>query len=156
MFRYGSGFWVVEMTERTRMISALITPPRLSEWLRMPFLLKNCPKDLPKINWQWFIWIPKDRWNCFFSRNGSTQVNWCIYWRRTWDIPITVSTGQTILHGRHSVSATTWMYRYEKVERLLSVCDRWNLSIILPKRFGDDAISTAWASRCHSRGMNSS
>ena len=36
-----SGFWVVEMKERARMISAFITPSGLFEWLRMPF---NAPQ----------------------------------------------------------------------------------------------------------------
>ena len=36
-----SGFWVVEMTERARSISAFITPSGLFEWLRMPFGWKN-------------------------------------------------------------------------------------------------------------------
>ena len=39
-----SGFWVVEMTERARLISALITPSVLFEWLRMAFGLKNAPQ----------------------------------------------------------------------------------------------------------------
>ena len=38
-----SGFWVVEMTERARAISAFITPSGLFEWLRMHFGLKNAP-----------------------------------------------------------------------------------------------------------------
>ncbi|KAE8995267.1 hypothetical protein PR002_g19671 [Phytophthora rubi] len=33
----GSGFWVVPMTDRARLISAFITPMGLFEWLRMPF-----------------------------------------------------------------------------------------------------------------------
>ena len=39
-----SGFWVVEMTERARIISAFVTPSGLFEWLRMPFRLKNAPQ----------------------------------------------------------------------------------------------------------------
>ena len=39
-----SGFWVVEMTERARAISAFITSSGLFEWLRMPFGLKNPPQ----------------------------------------------------------------------------------------------------------------
>ena len=39
-----SGFWVVEMMERARSISAFITPSGLFEWLRMPLGLKNAPQ----------------------------------------------------------------------------------------------------------------
>ena len=39
-----SGFWVVEMTERARRISAFITPSGLYEWLHMLFGLKNAPQ----------------------------------------------------------------------------------------------------------------
>ena len=38
-----SGFWIVEMTERARSISAFITPSGLFEWILMPFELKNAP-----------------------------------------------------------------------------------------------------------------
>ena len=36
-----SGFWVVEMTKRAKLISAFITTSGLFRWLRMPFGLKN-------------------------------------------------------------------------------------------------------------------
>ena len=33
------------------------------------------------------------------------------------------------------IPATSWKALYEKVERLLEVCDKWNLSISLAKGF---------------------
>ena len=39
-----SGFWVVEMAERARLISAFITPSGLYKWLSMPFRMKNAPQ----------------------------------------------------------------------------------------------------------------
>ena len=38
------GFWVVEMTEQARSISAFIASSGLLEWLRLPFELKNTPQ----------------------------------------------------------------------------------------------------------------
>ncbi|OWY97075.1 reverse transcriptase, partial [Phytophthora megakarya] len=39
-----SGFWVVKMTDRARLISAFVTPFGQFEWNRMPFGLKNAPQ----------------------------------------------------------------------------------------------------------------
>ncbi|GMF31034.1 unnamed protein product [Phytophthora fragariaefolia] len=44
-----SGFWVVPMTDRARLISAFITPLGLFEWLRMPFGLCNAPQIYPRL-----------------------------------------------------------------------------------------------------------
>ena len=44
-----SGFWVVEMTERVRAISAFITPSGLFEWIRMPFGLKLAPQNYQRL-----------------------------------------------------------------------------------------------------------
>ena len=35
------------------------------------------------------------------------------------------------------IPATSWTSLYDKVERLLTACDRWNLSISLTKSLGD-------------------
>ena len=37
------------------------------------------------------------------------------------------------------IPASSWTALYKRVEGLLSVCDKWNLSISLTKRFGDGA-----------------
>ncbi|GMF36344.1 unnamed protein product [Phytophthora fragariaefolia] len=39
-----SGFWVVSMTDRARVISAFITPFGVFDWNRMPFGQKNAPQ----------------------------------------------------------------------------------------------------------------
>ena len=119
-----SGFWVVEMTERARMISAFITPSGLFEWLRMPFGLKNAPQIYQRLI---------DNALCGYMKIG-TKAD-------------AISTGSSNLidvftegepnddHkpsvlGRRSyiddilIPANSWTSLYDKVERLLKACDQ--------------------------------
>ncbi|OWZ06171.1 reverse transcriptase, partial [Phytophthora megakarya] len=91
-----SGFWVVSMTPRVRLISTFITPFGLFEWARMPFGLKNTPQIYQRI------------------------VDNALY-------------GHMRIKSRHSIYA--WDSMGNKVENLLDVCDRWNLSISVAKSY---------------------
>jgi hypothetical protein len=129
-----SGFWVVSMTERARLISAFVTPLGLFEWLRMPFGLKNAPQIYQR--------LLDNALYGFLRMSPGTSLD------ESEDLftsgkPDTTS-GPSIL-GRRSyiddilIPAESWDALCKKVERLLDVCDYWNLSI--------SAVKSSWGCR---------
>uniref|UniRef100_A0AAV1UZW5 Reverse transcriptase domain-containing protein n=1 Tax=Peronospora matthiolae TaxID=2874970 RepID=A0AAV1UZW5_9STRA len=109
-----SGFWVVEITERAKLISAFVTPFGLFEWLRMPFGLKNAPQIYQRL---------VDNALYGYLKIGQRSAS---------DGPIDVfkdggpeTDRRPSILGRRSyiddilIPATSWGSLYTKVERLL-------------------------------------
>lgn len=130
-----SGFWVVEMTEQARMISAFITPSGLYEWLRMPFGLKNAPQIYQRLIDNALYGYLKVYTNYSINRNGSDQ-------------PIDVFTdgepetsiapsvlGRRLYIDDILIPAELWQSLYKKIDPFLQIRNKWNLSISLTKRF---------------------
>ena len=129
-----SGFWVVSMTERARLISAFVTPLGLFEWLRMPFGLKNAPQIYQRLldnALYGFLRIPpgadsEGQEDLFVSGEPDTRSAPSVLGRRSYIDDILVP-------------AESWSVLCDKVERLLDVCDHWNLSI--------SAVKSTWGCR---------
>ena len=125
-----SGFWVVEMTERAKLISAFVTPFGLFEWLRMPFGLKNAPQIYQRLVDNALYGYLKigqrsssdGQIGVFKDGEPETDRRPSILGRRSYIDDILIP-------------ATSWESLYAKVERLLEACDKWNLSISLTKSF---------------------
>ena len=125
-----SGFWVVEMTERAKLISAFVTPFGLFEWLRMPFGLKNAPQIYQRLVDNALYGYLKigqrsssdGQIDVFKDGEPETDRRPSILGRRSYIDDILIP-------------ATSWESLYAKVERLLEACDKWNLSISLTKSF---------------------
>ncbi|POM74738.1 Reverse transcriptase, partial [Phytophthora palmivora] len=125
-----SGFWVVPKTDRTRSISAFITPFGLFEWNRMPFGLKNAPQIYQRLldnALYGFVKVTQDqdrseRKDVFETGEPDLERNESVLGRRSYIDDILVT-------GR------SWDALCEKVEKLLDACDEWNLSISVTKSF---------------------
>ena len=129
-----SGFWVVGMTERAKSISAFIQSG-FYEWLRMPFGLKNAPHIYQRLIDNALYGYLKIGTNPdASSTESSKQID--VF---TEGEPGTSQTPYVL--GRRSyiddilIPATSWTALYERVEGLLHICDKYNLSISLTKRF---------------------
>ncbi|KAE9314677.1 hypothetical protein PR003_g19188 [Phytophthora rubi] len=126
-----SGFWVVSMTERARLISAFITPFGLFEWNRMPFGLKNTPQIYQRLidnALYGYLKISADVSNdseprdVFLTGEAETKQKSSVLGRRSYIDDILVT-------------ADSWDTLCNKVDRLLEACDKWNLSISVVKSF---------------------
>ncbi|OWY95821.1 reverse transcriptase [Phytophthora megakarya] len=120
-----SGFWVVPMRDRARLISAFVTPFGLFEWLRMPFGLCNAPQ----INQRLIDNALYGSWK--LSPTGDT--------RDIFRDGIPSKPGTRSVLSRRSylddilIGGTSWDILCKKVERLLDVCEDWHLSISVEK-----------------------
>ncbi|OWY91510.1 reverse transcriptase, partial [Phytophthora megakarya] len=119
-----SGFWVVPMTDRARLISAFIIPFGLFEWLRMPFGLCNAPQIYQRLIdnalYVWKLSPTEDTRDVFKDGVPSKPGTRSVLGRRSYI--------DDILIGGKS-----WDDLCEKVERLLEVCEEWHLSISVEK-----------------------
>ncbi|OWY91752.1 reverse transcriptase, partial [Phytophthora megakarya] len=125
-----SGFWVVKMMDRARLISAFITSFGLFEWNRMPFVLKNAPKIYQRMidnALYGFTRIPK-------SEDHGSALD-------VFEDGEPADPGKPSVLGRRSyiddilIPVDNWDQLCDRVEGLLEACDQWNLSISVVKSF---------------------
>ncbi|OWZ13092.1 reverse transcriptase [Phytophthora megakarya] len=121
-----SGFWVVSMTPRARLISAFITPFGLFEWARMPFGLKNAPQIYQRI-------VDNALYGHMRIKPGQDKTVDVFEEGEPEPEPKPSVLGRRSYVDDILVSGDTWDSMCNKVKNLLDVCERWNLSISVAK-----------------------
>ncbi|OWZ02237.1 LOW QUALITY PROTEIN: reverse transcriptase [Phytophthora megakarya] len=124
-----SGFWVVKMTDRARLISACITPFVLFEWNRMVFGLKNAPQIYQRMidnALYGFTRIPK-------SEDHESTLD-------VFEDGVPGGFRQDIgawasYIGDILIPADNRDQLCDRVEGLIEACDKWNLAISVVKSF---------------------
>ena len=117
-----SEFWVVEMTERTRAISAFVTRSGLFNWLPMPFGVKKAPQIYQRlIDNALYEYLKIGSTHNSSTTTSSTLTD--VFTDRVPD-----SDPRPSVLGRRScideilIPAMSWISLYTKVGRLLEVC----------------------------------
>ena len=122
-----SRFWVVEKTERARVTFAFITPSGLFDWLMMPFELKHDPQIYQRLSDNALYGYLKIGENMDLTATGQHKLT-DVFSEGEPETDLSPS-----LLSRRSyiddilIPATTWTSLDDKVERLLSVFDRYIL-----------------------------
>ncbi|KAE8999476.1 hypothetical protein PR002_g18440 [Phytophthora rubi] len=133
-----SGFWVVSMTDRARMISAFITPFGLFEWNRMLFGLKNAPQIYQRlIDNALYGFLKITNTQDRQAKNDPNEPNLVDLFKEgepDEDKPTSV-LGRRSYIDDILVTAGSWENLCEKVDKLLDACDEWNLYISVVKSF---------------------
>ena len=123
------------MTEQVREISAFFTPSGLFEWLRMPFGLKNAPQNNQRlIDKSLYGYLKIDKRPNTINSGQSDLID--VFTDRELDYDMKASVlGRRSYIDDTLIPATSCEFFYHKVERLLDVSGRWNLSTSLAKSF---------------------
>ncbi|GMF39912.1 unnamed protein product [Phytophthora fragariaefolia] len=120
-----SGFWIVPMTDRARLISTFITPLGLFEWLRMPFGLCNAPQIYQRLI---------DNTLYGFLRLSPGDATRDVFGEEE---PVRPGIHSVLAHRSYLddilIGGTSWDDLCENVERLLDVCEQWHLAISVEK-----------------------
>ena len=123
------------MTEQARSFFAFITPSGLFEWLRMPFVLENASQIYQRlIDNALYGYLKIGADPDASSMESSRRID--VFTEEEPDTSQTPSVrGRRLFMDDIMITATSWTALYERAEGLLRICDKWNLSISLTKRF---------------------